>query len=116
MRINDDDPANPPTSAVSFHATQATEYFIAVAGYGTAKGEFVLALNQSPGFSPRLQTEWSQGKIVLNSIDAPATTLLESSTNLVDWEVVDTLSALDTFEVAPSDTSPQHFYRLRLLE
>ena len=113
---NDDDPAHSPTSEVKFYASESTEYFIAVAGFGTSRGEFVLALNQSAGFSPRLQTEWSQGKIVLNSIDAPGTTLLESSTNLVDWEVIDTLSAADTFEVAPSATSPQRFYRLRLIE
>jgi hypothetical protein len=116
VAANDDDPASPPTSALIFHATAGTAYYIAVAGYGTARGEFVLALNQTPGYTPRLLSQWAQGKLWLNATNTLGTTLLEGSTNLVNWQVVQTISGPQSVEITPSSNRPQQFYRLRLLD
>jgi hypothetical protein len=79
VAANDEDPA----SALIFNATGGVKYYIAVAGYGTARGQFVLALNQTPGYSPRILSQWVQGKLWLTTSNTTGTTVLEASTNLV---------------------------------
>jgi hypothetical protein len=111
---NDDDPANPPASALIFNVNAGIEYRIAVAGYGTARGEFILALNQTPGYSPRILSQWIQGKLWLNATNTFGTTLLERSTNLVDWQFVQSIN--QSVQIAPASNVPQQFYRLRLEE
>ena len=114
---NDDDPANPPASALIFNATAGTLYHIAVSGYGNARGGYVLALNQTATFQPRLITQWLQGKLWLNVAEAKGAIAVEVSTNLVNWTVVRTLNGgVYALELTPTTDEPLKFYRATQLE
>ncbi|HEX7860749.1 MAG TPA: hypothetical protein VF773_10510 [Verrucomicrobiae bacterium] len=98
IAANDDDPASPPTSVVVFYATAGTEYRIAVAGYQNARGEYVLALNQTPTFQPlqpRLLSQWQQGRLWIEPEHLSASAVLESSSDLVTWRLARLLNPGD---------------------
>ena len=114
VAANDDDPANRPTSAVIFHASAGTEYRIAVAGYGSARGKYVLAINSAPTFQPRLISQWLNGRLWLEVRNADDLVTLESSTDLMNWEAIDVWEPGESaIEVATEGGAPMRFYRVR---
>ena len=82
--------------------------------WGAARGEFVLALNQVPDFTPRLLTQWEQGRLWLNPTNITPDTVLQVSDDLTTWSTVHPVLSTRPIEISP--VGPQTFFRLKLLE
>ena len=116
VAFNDDD-GGLRTSAVVFNAIEGIEYRITVAGYRGASGDFVLMLNQPKIVLPRMVTQWDGGRIALSIAGSSETLLLESSSDLVEWEPVRLVKPEDEIvELDPSQEIRQQFYRVRSVE
>jgi hypothetical protein len=111
---NDDDPANRPSSSVIIYGTAGVEYKIVVAGYENARGEFALTVNQTANVQPRLYSQWRDGKLWVEIGPTDDPMVLESSTDLIKWEVAQVINPEDGAIAVVSEMSGQmRFYRLR---
>ena len=113
---NDDDPSGLETSALIFNAVAGTEYRILVAGFGSAAGNLVFALNQAAFHLPRIVTQQLPGRIIFTVADAEGTTLIEQSSDLSEWTAVQLISDQQPVELVLDPLLPQQFYRVRSME
>ena len=113
---NDDDPTGLQTSAIIFNAIAGAEYYILIGGFGPASGNVVFALNQAAFHLPRIVSQQLPGRIIFTIADAQGTTLIEQSSDLREWTVVQLIDDQQPIEIVPDPLLPQQFYRVRSLE
>jgi len=66
---------------------------------------------------PRMVTQWDGRRIALSIAGSSETLLLESSSDLVEWEPVRLVKPEDEIvELDPSQEIRQQFYRVRSVE
>ncbi|HVK59868.1 MAG TPA: hypothetical protein VM735_13865, partial [Candidatus Kapabacteria bacterium] len=116
VAANDDDPSGLSTSALVFNAIAGIEYSIGIGGYRGASGDLVFALNQAAFYAPRILTQQIPGRIIFSVADARGTMLLERSSDLGDWVIVQLISPEQPVEFQTDQTLPQQFYRVRSIE
>jgi hypothetical protein len=116
VAANDDDPSGLPTSALVFNAIAGVEYSIGIGGYRGASGDLVFALNQAAFYAPRILLQQIPGRIIFSVADAQGTMLLERSSDLGDWVIVQLISPEQPVEFQTDQTLPQQFYRVRSIE
>jgi hypothetical protein len=116
VAANDDDPSGLRTSALVLNAIAGTEYRIGISGYRGAAGNLIFALNQNAFYLPRLITQFQQGQISLSVADISAPVVLESSSDLITWNQVRTLSSNEPLNLPVSTEIDREFYRVRTLE